>query len=223
MKKISPSMMCVEFENTKKYLDIFREEGIEYLHIDVMDGVFVPNFTLGTDYVKHLRTLTDIPLDVHLMIDEPEKKIDWFDFREGEIVSVHAESTRHLQRTLQMIRKTGASAMVALNPATPLNTLDYVLDDICGVLIMTVNPGFAGQKAVPMAVAKISECRKYLEEKGYGHLLIEVDGNVSYDLAGQMSAGGADVFVAGTSSFLRGLDGLADGIRRLRSVIGEEK
>ncbi|MDY3122003.1 ribulose-phosphate 3-epimerase [Clostridiaceae bacterium 68-1-5] len=220
MKKLSPSMMCVEIDQLKDYLSIFEEEKIEYLHIDIMDGEYVPNFTLGTDYIRQLRQLTKIPLDVHLMVMHPEKKIGWFDFKEGELVSVHGESTLHLQKALQEVKCSGAKAMVALNPATPVSSLEYVLDDIDGVLIMTVNPGFAGQKAIPMAVDKIADCRTFLDEKGYPNIEIQVDGNVSYDLAGQMSKKGADIFVAGSSSFLCGISGVKEGIQKMRRIIG---
>ncbi len=212
-------MMCVEIDRLMDYLKVFQEEGIEYLHIDVMDGQYVPNFTLGTDYVKQLRALSNIPLDVHLMVQDPEDKIPWFDFQPGEIVAVHPESTKHLQKALSAIRSTGASPAVALNPATPLETLNYVLDDIEVVLIMTVNPGFAGQSAIPQAIEKIADCRAYLDDKGHSEITIAVDGNVSYEKAKVMSEKCADLFVAGTSSFLKGFDGVRDGIRRLRKAI----
>ncbi|MBA4700792.1 MAG: ribulose-phosphate 3-epimerase [Ruminococcus sp.] len=220
MKKVSPSMMCVEIDKLNEYLKVFEEEGIEYLHIDIMDGEYVPNYTLGTDYVKQLRKLTNIPLDVHLMINNPERKIEWFDFQEGEYVAVHPESTQHLQKALQAIKATGAKTMVAINPATTVESLRYVLDDMDGLLVMTVNPGFAGQKAIPQAIQKIEDCRNYLDGEGYSNIEIAVDGNVSYELAGEMSKKHADIFVAGTSSFLNGLDGMQEGIRKMRDIIG---
>lgn len=219
MKKISPSMMCVEIDRLKEYLKVFEREEIEYLHVDIMDGAYVPNFTLGTDYVKQLRKLTDIPLDVHMMVDHPEQKIGWFDFGEGEYISVHVEATPHIQKVLKTIRESGAKPMAALNPGTGLERLEYILDDIDGVLIMTVNPGFAGQKAVPAALKKIRDCREFLDARGYCDVEIEVDGNVSYELAGEMSKCGADIFVAGSSSFLNGLAGVEEGIRRMRGLI----
>lgn len=221
MRKIAPSMMCVNFDKIQEYIDVFEKENIEYLHIDIMDGEFVPNFTLGVDYVKRLRKLTKIPLDVHLMIKNPENKIEWFDFQEGEYVSIHAESTKHLHRALQKIHATGAKAMVAINPGTPINILDYVLDDIEGVLVMTVNPGFAGQKAIPKAIEKIADVRKYLDNKGYSSIEIEVDGNVSFDLAGMIAENHADIFVGGTSSFFSGKMDLQEGIQKLRAVINK--
>src|SRR5690554_4161253 len=127
-KKIAPSMMCVGLLEVKEYLEAFKQYDIEMLHIDIMDGEYVPNITLGTDYVKELRKISDIPLDVHLMINNPEYKIDWFDFQEGENVAVHVESTPHVQRAINQIKKTGANAMAVLNPATPINSLEYILD-----------------------------------------------------------------------------------------------
>jgi ribulose-phosphate 3-epimerase len=217
--KLSPSMMCAGITELGKTLRIFEESGVEYLHIDVMDGSFVPNFMLGTDYVKQLRDLSRIPLDVHLMIERPEDKIDWFDFRPGECVSVHAESTRHLQRALQRIKDRGASARVALNPATPLSALDYVWDDIDGVLIMTVNPGYAGQKLVPQTLQKISDCKKMAAAAGRPDIEIEADGNVSLENAVKMARAGADIYVLGSSSlFVKDLP-LDAAITKIRQAI----
>ncbi len=217
-QKIAPSMMCADYRTLVPLLDTFARCGIEYLHIDVMDGVFVKNFTLGTDYCRRLRDMTDIPLDIHLMITEPEWKIDWFVPKDGEYVSVHAEATAHLQRALAKIKDCGAKAMVALNPATPLSTLDYVLDDIDAVLLMTVNPGFAGQKLIPQTLQKIADCRRYLDERGYNQVEIEVDGNVSFVNAERMAAAGADIYVAGSSSVFCG-ENIEENIARLRQSI----
>ncbi len=218
-KQIAPSMMCADYRTLVPLLETFAKCGIEYLHIDVMDGVFVKNFTLGTDYCRRLREMTDIPLDIHLMITEPEWKIDWFQPQPGEYVSVHAEATDHLQRALAKIKDCGAKAMAALNPATPLSALDYVLDDIDAVLLMTVNPGFAGQKLIPQTLQKIADCRRYLDARGYAGVEIEVDGNVSFVNAAKMAAAGADIYVAGSSSVFCG-DDIAANIARLRESIG---
>lgn len=217
--KISPSMMCADIMNMKQVLDTFEKTGIEYLHIDIMDGHFVPNFTLGTDYCKILKKNTRIPLDIHMMVENPETKLDWFPMGEGDYVSVHVESTRHLQRVLSMIRAKGAKPMVAINPATPISAIEHVLDDIDGVLVMTVNPGFAGQKLVPATLKKITSLRKYLDENGYENVEIEVDGNVSFENAKKMRAAGADIFVAGTSSVFTDKFSLEEGIGKLREVI----
>jgi len=214
-------MMCADIMNLKPILKTFEQEGIEFLHIDIMDGQFVPNFTLGTDYCKLLKKNTSIPLDIHMMFEDPESKIDWFPLAYGDYVSVHAESTRHLQRVLAQIKAKGAKAMVAINPATPIASIEHVLDDIDGVLIMTVNPGFAGQKLVPATLKKITDLRNYLDEKGYEQIEIEVDGNVSFENAKKMKNTGANIFVAGTSSIFKDEFTLEEGIQKLRQVIEE--
>ena len=197
---LAPSMMCADIANMEQTLQAFERSGIDYLHIDIMDGSFVPNITLGTSYVKQLREISKIPLDIHMMTNTPEDKLSWFDIRPGEIVSVHAESTLHLQRTLQMIKALGAKALVALNPATPLQILDYVIDDIDGVLIMTVNPGFAGQKLVPQTLYKIQAVWDLANKNGRDNFILEVDGNVSIPNACKMAKCGANAFVLGTSA-----------------------
>lgn len=218
-QKIAPSMMCADYRSFADLLHTFEAQKIEYLHIDVMDGVFVKNFTLGTDFCRRLRDMTDIPLDIHLMITEPEWKIDWFAPKPGEYVSVHVESTDHLQRALAKIKDCGAKPMAALNPATPLSVLDYVLDDIDAVLLMTVNPGFAGQKLIPQTLQKITDCRKYLDERGYTDVEIEVDGNVSFVNAKKMAGAGANIYVAGSSSVFCG-DDIGGNIAKMRTCIG---
>ncbi len=218
-QQISPSMMCADYRGFMGLLNTFEKNAIEYLHIDIMDGVFVKNYTLGTDFCERLRNMTNIPLDIHLMITEPEWKIDWFRPRAGEYVSVHAEATNHLQRALAAIRKYGAKPMAALNPATPLSVLDYVLDDIDAVLLMTVNPGFAGQKLIPQMLKKIADCRIYLNERGYESVEIEVDGNVSFENAKRMYESGANIYVAGSSSVFCGED-ITGNIAKLRQMTG---
>lgn len=220
--KISPSMMCADIAKLLPTLEAFKQCGIEYLHIDIMDGHFVPNFTLGTDYCREIKKLTDIPLDIHLMIERPEDKLGWFDFGKNDIVSVHYESTPHIQKALAEIRKRCCKAYVALNPATPICVLEDILDDIDGVLIMAVNPGFAGQKMIPSALDKIKRLREYLDQNGYSNINIEVDGNVSYENSVLMKQSGADIFVAGTSSIFNPNFSLTDGIAKFRKVLSEE-
>ena len=212
-------MMCVDFMNIEKSIRTMEENGIEYLHIDVMDGEFVNNYTLGTDFCKVLKQNSRIPLDIHLMIEKPENKLSWFEFGEGDYVSVHYESTKHVQRALQQIRARGAKPMIALNPATPLEVLEWVLPDIDAVLLMTVNPGFAGQKLIPQTIDKITACRRFLDERGYNNVEIEVDGNVSFENARKMSDAGADIFVAGSSSMFKKELSLEEGIKMLREAI----
>lgn len=212
-------MMCADIGKIPSIISDFENGGIEYLHIDIMDGSFVPNFTLGTDYCKSLKSMTNIPLDIHMMVNEPENKLDWFPIGEGDFVSVHLESTRHLQKALASIRSKGGKPMVAINPATPIFMLENVLDDIDGVLLMTVNPGFAGQKLVKSTLSKITELRNYLDNKGYSNIEIEVDGNVSFENAKLMKEAGANIFVVGTSSVFKSDFSLSSGIKKMREVI----
>lgn len=214
--KISASLMCVDFSDIRSSIKKLEQAKVEYLHIDIMDGSFVPNFTLGPDFVRSIREMSDIPCDIHLMVYEPERHIELFAPRKGDLVSIHAEATVHLQRTLQLIRTTGATAAVALNPATPVDMLDYVLDDIGAVLVMTVNPGFAGQKLVPATLKKIQDVRQMISGRS---IEIEVDGNVSLENAVKMRARGADIFVAGTSSLFINGRGLVECAADLRVAI----
>lgn len=200
---VSPSMMCADALNLGADAVALEKAGVQYFHYDVMDGDFVPNFMLGPDVIKAVRKVSKVPADIHLMVKNPERHLHLFDLRAGDVVSVHQESTIHLQRTLAAIRQTGAQAAVALNPATPLCTIEDVLPDIDMVLLMTVNPGFAGQKLVPQTLQKITRLRRMLDESGYPHVRIEVDGNVSFENAVKMRAAGADLFVAGTSAVFR--------------------
>ena len=212
-------MMCADIGKIPSIISDFENGGIEYLHIDIMDGSFVPNFTLGTDYCKSLKSMTDIPLDIHMMVNEPENKLDWFPIGEGDFVSVHLESTKHLQKALASIRSKGGKPMVAINPATPIFMLENVLDDIDGVLLMTVNPGFAGQKLVKSTLSKITELRNYLDNKGYSDIEIEVAGNVTFANAKLMKEAGANIFVVGTSSVFKSDFSLSSGIKKMREVI----
>lgn len=199
-KFLAPSMMCVDYSKFMETIKSFEENKIGYLHIDIMDGEFVPNYTLGTDFCRRLRKMTSIPLDVHLMITRPEDKIKWFEFQKGEYVSVHYEATKNIRQALTAIREAGAKPMLAISPATPVNVIKEVMDIVDGILIMTVNPGFAGQKLIPETLDKIKETRKLLNDNGYNNVDIEVDGNVSFENAKKMAALGANIFVGGSSS-----------------------
>ncbi len=220
--KIAPSMMCVDiWDFPERLLETCERSHIEYLHIDVMDGHFVPNFALGTEYIKQLRRRTDIPLDIHLMVEKPERVLDWFDIRPGDYVSVHVESTVHLQRTLAAIRSLGARTMAALNPATPLCALDEILDDLDAVLLMTVNPGYSGQKLVPQTLEKLRRLRELLDSRGYPDVELETDGNVSFENAAIMRRAGANIFVAGTSSIFCAEDTVESNIAKMRACVLE--
>ena len=212
-------MMCADIFALGETLKTFEKNGVSYLHIDIMDGEFVPNFTLGTDYCRLMKKATFIPLDIHLMINDPEKKLSWFDFGEGDMVSVHFESTKHPYLALQMIRERGAKAFLAINPGTAASVILPMLSVMDGVLVMTVNPGFAGQKLAESTLAKISEVRALAQAAGKTDLLIETDGNVSFENAIRMSRAGADIFVAGTSAVFRKDMTLEEGLKKLQECV----
>lgn len=214
---ISVSMMCVSIEQTMDYLAAFEKNGVEYLHIDIMDGEFVPNITLGTDYVKQLRKLTSIPFDFHFMVTEPEEKMKWYDIRENDYVAVHYESTRHIDKCMQYIKSLGAKPILALNPGTPVCVIEEVLDYLDGVLVMSVNPGFAGQKLIPGTLEKVKRVRSFLDERGRQDVIIESDGNMSNENVRLAYRAGSRIFVAGTSSIIKpSLDGVDERIAEKR-------
>ena len=212
-------MMCADIFTLGDTMDVFEKNGVSYLHIDIMDGEFVPNFTLGTDYCRRMKQSSSSPLDIHLMINDPEKKLAWFDFGEGDIVSVHFESTKHPYLALQMIRERGAKAFLAINPGTAASVILPMLSVMDGVLVMTVNPGFAGQKLAESTLAKITEVRELAAKAGRDDLLIETDGNVSFENAVRMSRAGADIFVAGTSAVFRKDMTLEEGLKKLQECV----
>lgn len=211
--KIAASMMCADLINLKEVIRIFVEEGVEYLHIDVMDGEFVPNFGLGVDYIRGLRELCSIPLDIHLMIRNPEYKLQWIGIQSDDIVSIHYESTYQVQRSLDWLAPYGCKRFLAINPATPIYVLEEVLDYIDGINLLMVNPGFAGQKIVPSTIRKAERLRDFLYQKNQERITIEVDGNITIENAKKLHSLGASVFVSGSSSVFRG------GIQQYRSNI----
>ena len=206
MKKseISASMMCSNLVDLVETLRIFEEEGVERLHIDMMDGDFVPNFGLGVDYIRSLRELTSIPFDLHLMIRNPEYKLNWIGIKESDIVSIHYESTFQVQRALDWLQPFGCKRFLAINPATPINSLEEVLDYIDGVNILMVNPGFAGQKMVPSTIRKVEKIQKLLIDNNHEDIIMEVDGNISPENGKKLRAYGASLFVGGTSAIFKG-------------------
>jgi ribulose-phosphate 3-epimerase len=214
---ISPSLMCADLLNLEQSIDRLRAAGAaDMLHVDIMDGHFAPNLTLGLTLIEQLRPNTDIPLDVHLMVNEPEQFIPALVKIGVNRVSVHVEAVTHLDRLLDQLRDAGISAGVAINPATPLSVLDYVADCIDFVLVMTVNPGFAGQKLFSGALRKIADCRCRL---GDLPVKIEVDGNVSFANIPGMVAAGADELVAGSSSIFSTEGTLEANAHRMRQAI----
>ncbi len=192
--------MCADMFCLGAGVKALEKCGADYLHIDVMDGVFVPNYTLGTDYIKNLHSYTNTPLDIHLMITLPEEKLERFDIKENDLVSIHFEASNDVTKCLDYINSKGAGAILAINPKTPCDAVIPFLDKIKGVLVMTVNPGYAGQKLVEGSLEKIKEMRCLLDSAGYENVFIEVDGNVSFENGVLMKKAGADMFVAGSSS-----------------------
>lgn len=198
--QISASMMCSDLVHLKENIAVFERMQIEYLHIDIMDGEFVPNFGLGVDYLRGLRELTNIPMDIHLMVNRPEDKLEWLGIQPDDRVHIHYESTKHVQRTVEKACRYRCKVMLAINPATPIYSTEEMLEYIDGVTILTVNPGFAGQQIVRSCISKTGKLKTFLTELGYGALDIEVDGNISAENAKTLRELGANIFVAGTSS-----------------------
>lgn len=219
--QISASIMCANPLAMQGELVQLKESGVDYYHCDVMDGHFVPNLMLSNETIKAVKHMNGLPLDIHLMVDDPAACLPWLAFGEGDIVAVHAEADRHLQRTLKLIKDRGATAAVALNPATPLCMVEHVLPDIGMLLVMTVNPGFAGQKLVPQTLGKITKARAMLDAQGYAHVPIEVDGNCSFENIPRMEAAGANIFVVGTSSVFDPALGIPQGVQKVRALLND--
>ena len=200
MKKIAPSILSADFSRLGDEVRAVAAAGADYIHLDVMDGHFVPNITIGPFVVEAVRKVTDLPLDVHLMIENPDLYIPEFANAGADIIVVHAEATNHLHRTIQLIKSFGKKAGVSLNPATPLHFLDYILEELDLVLLMTVNPGFGGQSFIDACLPKIHALRAMLDKRGL-EAELEVDGGVKIENIDRISHAGADVFVAGSAVF----------------------
>ena len=200
MMILSPSLLSVDFGHIADGIEMIDKAGAQYVHLDVMDGAFVPNISFGAPVIKGIRNTTDRVFDVHLMIEEPARYLNDFKDAGADIVTVHAESCRHLHSTIMQIKALGMKAGVALNPATPVSVLDYILQDIDMVLVMSVNPGFGGQKFIEHSVEKVKELRELIERTG-SKALIEVDGGVNLETGARLIAAGADALVAGNAIF----------------------
>ncbi|MBI5193470.1 MAG: ribulose-phosphate 3-epimerase [Nitrospirae bacterium] len=199
-KLIAPSILSADFSRLGEELKSIEDAGADYVHIDVMDGHFVPNITIGPFVVEAVRKATSLPLDVHLMIEQPDKYIAEFADAGADIITVHVEACPHLHRTIQVIKERGKRAGVSLNPGTSPESLRYVLNDIDLLLVMSVNPGFSGQKFIPSAINKIKEIREMMNKAG-ADFIIEVDGGIKLDNIGEVSSAGADMFVSGSGVF----------------------
>ncbi len=220
MKKcLSASLMCADLTNISPALKALEDAGIEYLHIDIMDGAFVPNITLGFDFVNAVKKATSIPLDVHMMVNKPIRFLERMDLDENDIVSVHYEADDNIEETLKAIRKMGVKSALAINPTTPVEKVKDILKFADMLLVMTVTPGFAGQKMFKEAPEKVEEARKVLNESGLSHIPIEVDGNISPVNAGLLCPRGADIFVLGTSALFLKDKSLTDAARDFREVL----
>jgi len=218
--RIAPSILSADFARLGQEVEAVERSGADWIHVDVMDGRFVPNLTLGPVIVEAVRRSTSLPLDVHLMIVEPERYIDEFVKAGAATVGVHVETCPHLHRTVAQIREAGARASVVLNPSTPAAHVELVLADVDQVLVMTVNPGFGGQRFISGMLPKIRQLRRWIDERGLA-VSLEVDGGVGPGTIGLAASAGADVFVAGTAVF--GAPDYAAAIAQLRREAAEAK
>jgi ribulose-phosphate 3-epimerase len=217
MKKLAPSILSADFSRLGEEIKAVEEAGADYIHIDIMDGHFVPNITVGPLVVETAKAVTSLPLDVHLMISEPDRYVQDFIKAGSDLLSVHVETCPHLQRTLAYIRELGGKSAAVLNPSTPISTLEYVLDDLDMVLLMTVNPGFGGQKFITTMFPKIKQMRKRIDEKNLP-IELEVDGGVTLENISLISEAGADVLVAGSAVY-KSKD-CRETVRRMKEKLG---
>ena len=213
MVKIAPSILSSDFSDLGNEIKRVEAAGADYIHIDVMDGHFVPNISIGPPVIKAIRKYTKLPFDVHLMISDPDRYIGDFAQAGADIITVHAEACVHLNRTIQSIKEKNIKAGVVLNPATPLTALDWIINEIDMVLLMSVNPGFGGQKYIESCTGKIAELRKKIDDMSL-NVEIEVDGGIGPDNVGRVVKAGADVVVAGSAVFKH--KDLGEAVRLLR-------
>lgn len=216
-RKIAPSILSADFAHLADEIAKVTEAGADMIHVDVMDGHFVPNFTIGPPIVKAIRKVTRLPLDVHLMMTNPEDFISDFIKAGSNYITVHVETCPHLHRTIQSIKEEGVKAGVTLNPATPLSSLEEILGEVDLLLIMSVNPGFGGQSFIPSVLEKLRRARKMIDERG-ANVELEIDGGVKVENIAAMAQAGADIFVSGSAIFQS--KDYKDTIQKMRIAIG---
>jgi ribulose-phosphate 3-epimerase len=216
MIKLAPSILSADFARLGEQVEEAARAGADYIHVDVMDGHFVPNITIGAQVVAAIRPVTSLPLDVHLMIEHPERYISEFVHAGADIITVHVEASPHLQSAIELIKKLGARAGVSLNPPTPIGAVEEFLHHVDLVLVMSVNPGFGGQPFIPETLPRIEKMRQILDARGLSAEL-EVDGGINADNAPDIVKAGANVLVAGNSIF-RAEDGISGAMKRLREA-----
>jgi len=218
MKKIAPSILSADFCRLGEEIRAVEDAGADLIHVDVMDGHFVPNITIGPPVVASIKKTTRIPLDVHLMIDDPDTYVPAFAEAGSDIITVHAEATAHLHRTVGLIKKLGPKAGVSINPATPLTDIEEIISDIDLLLIMTVNPGFGGQRFIESMLSKIRKARDIIDRVSPG-VLLEVDGGITLQNIETVNRAGVDIFVAGSSIFLSGDYGQT--IKEMKTILAD--
>lgn len=214
MIKIAPSILASDFSRLADQIALVEQGGADLLHIDIMDGHFVPNITIGPVVVESIRKGSKLPFDVHLMIQNPDKYIEDFAKAGADIITVHVEATEHLHRSIQLIKNCGIKACIALNPATPLDVIDYVMDDVDMILLMTVNPGFGGQSYIPAMTEKISKLRQKVHSFNK-NTDIEIDGGIGLNNIYEVTKAGANVIVAGSAVYQS--ENVAEAISKLKS------
>lgn len=214
--KIAPSILSADFANLQRDIELVEENQVDVLHVDIMDGHFVPNITFGPNVVAAIRPFTKLPLDCHLMIEQPERYVEAFANAGADLINVHVEATPHIHRVLQLIKSFGVKAAVTINPGTPVSAIEPVLSLVDMVLVMTVNPGFGGQKFLPECLEKVTALAEIRRSKGYTYE-IEVDGGVTDQTIGACRDAGADVFVAG--SYIYDAENPAERIQALKDVL----
>jgi ribulose-phosphate 3-epimerase len=216
MIKLAPSILSADFARLGEQIDEVARAGADYIHVDVMDGHFVPNISIGAPVVASIRRVTTLPLDVHLMIEHPERYISQFAQAGADIITVHVEASPHLHATIRLIKELGAKAGVSLNPPTPLGVVEEFLPHVDLVLVMSVNPGFGGQSFIPETLPRIASVRKILDDRGL-RAELEVDGGINADNAPDIVKAGANVLAAGNSIF-KAQEGISRAMQRLREA-----